>query len=75
MLGGKTVLRAWFCSLAPAEARQVTGTGYLGGCLLCFFGFDNNVRTVFESGGKAQTRVLGVQKLHSSYIIWIVAAT
>lgn len=70
------MLRVWFCSLAPAKARQVTGTGYLGGCL-CFiwFGFDNNVRTVFESGGKAQIRVLGVQKLHSSYIIWIVAAT
>lgn len=61
-------------SLVPAKARQVNKAGCLGG-LICVSGFDNNVRTVFESGGKAQTRVFGVQKLHSSYIIWIVAAT
>lgn len=40
-----------------------------------FFDFDNNVRMVFESGGNAQLRVLGVQKLDSPYIIWVVAAT
>lgn len=67
-------MRAWVCSPVPAKARQVTGACYLGG-FICVSGFDNNVRTVFESGGKAQIRVLGVQKLHSSYIIWIIAAT
>lgn len=44
----------------PMARRGCTG-GWLPGRLSCVFDFDNNVRTVFESGGKAQTRALGVQ--------------
>lgn len=43
--------------------RGERGAGYLGSVICVFFISDTKVRTVFESGGKTQTRALDVQNL------------
>jgi hypothetical protein len=72
MLGGKTVLRAWVCSLAPAKGQAGERGLSTWEALSLFLITTITCVRCFASGGKAQTRALGVQKLH--YIIWIVAA-